>query len=121
MGKVAVVDHAGKRITLSLIKFGPLKRLLWRFGKRFGMIKSYEWAIFTPRYEIGVFDGSPCSLLTCPIIYFIIQMLILPTENGQSWLLWLSKMGLGEINSISLSGMASRVSRDSMELGLREH
>jgi hypothetical protein len=59
MGKVAVVDHAGKRITLSLIRFGPLKRLLWRCGKRFGMIKSYEWAIFTPRYEIGVFDGSP--------------------------------------------------------------
>jgi hypothetical protein len=64
MGKFAIVDHAGKKISLSLIKFRPFKRLLWRLGKRLKIIKSYEWAVFTPKYEIGVFDGGRKAVLS---------------------------------------------------------
>jgi hypothetical protein len=59
MGKVAVLDHAGNKITLSMIKFGLPRRVLLRLAKKFRMINRYRFPLFTPRYEIAVFDGGP--------------------------------------------------------------
>jgi hypothetical protein len=59
MGQVAVVDHAGTKITLSMIKFGLPRRVLLRLEKKFRMIDRYRFPLFTPKYEIAVFDGGP--------------------------------------------------------------
>ena len=91
--KLAVVDHAGKRITLSMIKFGPWKCLLWRFGKPFGMINHI---FYYPDADTANRKWSE---------------LVAAVEQD----------GFGETNSVSSSGVAIRMSRGSTGGGLREH
>jgi hypothetical protein len=59
MGKVAVLDHAGTKVPLSMIKLGLPRRVLLRLAKKFRMIDRYRFPLFTPKYEIAVFDGGP--------------------------------------------------------------
>jgi hypothetical protein len=69
MGKFAVVDHAGEKITLSMVKLGVMKRMLLRLAKKFRMVDRYEFALFSPRYELAVFDGP--SIVLSPMPHFI--------------------------------------------------
>jgi hypothetical protein len=61
MRKMAVVDHAGTKITLSMIRFGLPRRILLRLATRFRMFDptTINYPVFIPRYEIAVFDGPP--------------------------------------------------------------
>lgn len=58
MGKVAVVDHAGSEITLSMIRFGFPRRMLLRFAKRYRLVDRFRFPLFIPKYEIAIFDGG---------------------------------------------------------------
>jgi hypothetical protein len=64
MGKVAVLDHEGAKITLSMIKFGLSKRMLFCVARKLRLIDRYSFAIFTPKYEIAVFRGIPKGVLS---------------------------------------------------------
>ena len=59
MGKVAVVDHAGSKITLSMIRFGLPRRVLLRLAKRCRLVDRFRFPLFIPKYEIAIFDGGP--------------------------------------------------------------
>jgi hypothetical protein len=59
MGKIAVVHHGGSQITLSMIRFGLPRRMLLRLARRFRMVDRFRFPLFTPKYEIALFDGSP--------------------------------------------------------------
>lgn len=58
MGKVAVVNHGGSQITLSIVKWGG-RRLASYWGKKFRLINRFSIALFIPKYEIAVYDGKP--------------------------------------------------------------
>jgi hypothetical protein len=58
MGKLAVIDHRGRKTTLSMVKFGLSKRILLRLAKKFRIVNRYELALFVPKYEIAVFDSD---------------------------------------------------------------
>jgi hypothetical protein len=70
MGKFAVVDHAGEKITLSMVKFGVAKRILLRVAKKFRLINRHEFAQFSPRYELAVFDGPKVVLSQMHLIFY---------------------------------------------------
>jgi hypothetical protein len=72
MGKFAVIDHAGSTITLSMIKFGPLRRILLRVAKKLRLVERYRFPLFTPKYELAVFDGGrkAVSSLHTPYLVF---------------------------------------------------
>lgn len=75
MGKVAVLNHAGTKITISMIKFGWPRRILLRLAVRFRMFDptTIKFPVFIPRYEIAVFNGSPkivFSLRTPDLVFY---------------------------------------------------
>ncbi len=55
MGKLSVVQFGGSDITLSMIRWGILRR--YRSNK-FGFM-NLTGALFIPKYEIAVYDGEP--------------------------------------------------------------
>jgi|ERR1700675_4916851 len=57
MGKVAVVNHGGSEITLSMVRWRA-RRLALFCGKKLGIINRYSIALFVPKYEIAVYDGG---------------------------------------------------------------
>lgn len=59
MGKIAVVHHGGSKITLSMIRFGLPRRMLLHLARRFRLVDRFRFPLFTPKYEIAIFDGSP--------------------------------------------------------------
>jgi hypothetical protein len=59
MGKVAAIEHAGRKITLSMVKFGLSKRILLKIKPKYPQL-----AMFTPRYEIALFDGGPEAVIS---------------------------------------------------------
>lgn len=73
MGKIAVIDHAGTKITLSMIKFGLPRRILLSIARKFQMVDPYRFPAFIPRYEIAVFNGGPkvvFSLSTPDVVFY---------------------------------------------------
>jgi hypothetical protein len=58
MGKVAVVNHRGSQITLSMVKWS-VRRLALYWGKKLRLINRLSIALFIPKYEIAVYDGGP--------------------------------------------------------------
>jgi hypothetical protein len=73
MGRFAVLEHAGNKITLSMIKFGLPRRILFHIAKKLRLVDRFEFAVFTPKYEIAVFDGgreAVYSLHTPPFVFY---------------------------------------------------
>src|SRR5260370_28572135 len=71
MGQVAVVDHGSKKITLSMVRFGLPRRILLHIAKQFRLIDRYKCGVFTPRYEIAVFDGGPNAVFSLHTPYMV--------------------------------------------------
>ena len=61
MRKFAVVRHNEDEITLSMVRWGWVRRLALFWGKKLGKINRFYIAIFTPKYEIAVFEGGTVS------------------------------------------------------------
>jgi hypothetical protein len=59
MGKVAVVNHGESEITLSMVRWGWVRRLALFWGKKLGIINRFYIALFIPKYEIAVYEGGP--------------------------------------------------------------
>jgi|SRR5271169_5951090 len=57
MGKVAVVNHDGSEITLSMVRWRA-RRLALFCGKKLGIINRFSIALFIPKYEIAVYNGG---------------------------------------------------------------
>jgi hypothetical protein len=58
MGKIAVVNHDGSEITLSMVRWRA-RRLVLFWGKKLRIINRFSIALFVPKYEIAVYDGGP--------------------------------------------------------------
>ena len=58
MRKFAVVRHSEAEITLSMVRWGWVRRFALFWGKKLGKINSLYIAIFTPKYEIAVYEGG---------------------------------------------------------------
>jgi hypothetical protein len=70
MGKVAVVNHGGSEITLSMVRWRA-RRLALFWGKKLGIINRFSIALFIPKYEIAVYDGGPKVVFSRkPLYYF---------------------------------------------------
>lgn len=63
MGKVAVVNHGGSEITLSMVRWRA-RRLALFCGKKLGIINRFSDAPFVPKYEIAVYDGGPKAVFS---------------------------------------------------------
>jgi hypothetical protein len=59
MGELVTVAHDGSEITLSMIKWGAVRR--WMLSKTRG---SDAPARFVPEYEIAIYEGSPKVVLS---------------------------------------------------------
>lgn len=62
VGKVAVVAFEGSEFTLSMVKWGVIRRTALFLGKKFRLINQFTIALFVPRYEIAIFEGSPKAM-----------------------------------------------------------
>ena len=58
MRKFAVVRHREDEITLSMVRWGWVRRLALFWGKKLGVINRYFIALFIPKYEIAVYEGG---------------------------------------------------------------
>jgi len=58
MRKFAVVRHREAEITLSMVRWGWVRRLALFWGKKLGVINRYFIALFIPKYEIAVYEGG---------------------------------------------------------------
>jgi hypothetical protein len=58
MRKFAVVRHSEDEITLSMVRWGWVRRLALFWGKKLGIINRYFIALFIPKYEIAVYEGG---------------------------------------------------------------
>ena len=68
MGKLATVAHEGSEITLSMIKWGALRRMLNSRSTIFGAVAPTP---FIPQYEIAIYDGSSKAIFSKkPIFIF---------------------------------------------------
>ena len=59
MRKFAVVRHSEAEITLSMVRWGWVRRFALFWGKKLGKINRFYIALFTPKYEIAVYEGGP--------------------------------------------------------------
>jgi hypothetical protein len=59
MGNLTVITHKGSQITLSMIKWGALRKFRLAVLKRFGFMNRLQVAVFIPHYEIAIFEGEP--------------------------------------------------------------
>jgi hypothetical protein len=59
MGEVRMASYEGSEITLSMVKWGAVRRLLLSLGKRFRLVNRFSIALFVPRYEIALYEGNP--------------------------------------------------------------
>jgi len=59
MRKFAVVRHSEAEITLSMVRWGWVRRLALFWGKKLGTINRFYIALFIPKYEIAVYEGGP--------------------------------------------------------------
>ena len=58
MRKFAVVRHSEAEITLSMVRWGWVRRFALFWGKKLGKINRFYIALFTPKYEIAVYEGG---------------------------------------------------------------
>jgi hypothetical protein len=58
MRKFAAVRHSEAEITLSMVRWGWVRRLALFWGKKLGIINRYFIALFIPKYEIAVYEGG---------------------------------------------------------------
>ena len=58
MRKFAIVWHSEDEITLSMVRWGWVRRLALFWGKKLGIINRYFIALFIPKYEIAVYEGG---------------------------------------------------------------
>jgi hypothetical protein len=63
MGKWAVVTLEDSVITLSMVKWGALRRAVLVLGRKSGVISRFSPTLFIPSYECAVYDGGPRQLL----------------------------------------------------------
>src|ERR1700720_3646872 len=59
MRKFAVVLHSEAEITLSMVRWGWVRRLALFWGKKLGIINRFYVSLFIPKYEIAVYEGGP--------------------------------------------------------------
>jgi hypothetical protein len=69
MGKVAVVRHSEAEITLSMVRWGRVRRLALFWGKKLGIINRFYIALFVPKYEIAVYEGGPKVVFSRKPVY----------------------------------------------------
>jgi hypothetical protein len=63
MRKFAVVRHSKTEITLSMVRWGWVRRFALFWGKKLGIINRFYIALFVPKYEIAVCEGGPKVVL----------------------------------------------------------
>ena len=68
MGKIAVLNHGGAEITLSMIRWRT-RRLALFLGKKFRIINRFSIALFVPKYEIAVYYGGRKTVFSRKPIY----------------------------------------------------
>jgi hypothetical protein len=68
MRKVAVLNHGGAEITLSMVRWRA-RRLALFLGKKLGIINRFSIALFVPKYEIAVYDGGPSAVFSRKPVY----------------------------------------------------
>lgn len=68
MRKVAVLNHGGAEITLSMVRW-RVRRLALFFGKTFGIINRFSIALFVPKYEISVYAGGRSAVFSRKPVY----------------------------------------------------
>lgn len=84
--KVAVLNHDGAEITLSMVRWRT-RRLALFLGKRFGIINRLSIALFVPKYEIAVYDGGRKAVFSRkPIYIFYYPDAGIALKNGMSLL-----------------------------------
>ena len=59
MRKFAIVRHSEAEITLSMVRWGWVRRLALFWGKKLGIINRFFIALFIPTHEIAVYEGGP--------------------------------------------------------------
>ena len=59
MGEIRIASYEGSEITLSMVKWGAIRRSLLYLGKRFRFVNRFSVALFVPRYEIALYKGNP--------------------------------------------------------------
>jgi hypothetical protein len=59
MGAVRIASYEGSEITLSMVKWGAVRRSLLFLAKRFRLVNRFSVALFVPRYEIALYEGNP--------------------------------------------------------------
>jgi hypothetical protein len=59
MGKGAVVVFDGSEFTLSMVKWGTLRRSALFLGRKLRFINRVSPTLFVPSYEVAIYNGSP--------------------------------------------------------------
>ena len=62
MGEVAVINYEGSEITMSLIKWGILRRAMTSIGMMLSRFFGGAPPKFVPAYELALYGGSPSTV-----------------------------------------------------------
>lgn len=74
MRDVEVAKYEGSEITLSMVKWGAVRRSVRFLEKEFRLANPLCTPPFVPHYEIALFEGNPCRVLSKrPFIVFYYQ------------------------------------------------
>jgi len=66
MGELVTVTHKGSEITLSMIKWGALRRMVLSQTLRSSPSAP---TLFVPRYEVAIYNGSPKTVVSTKPTY----------------------------------------------------
>jgi len=64
MGKMATAVCDGREYTLSLVEWGPARKLQYAALMKLGAVNKYEQPDFIPACEIAIYDAWPDDLLS---------------------------------------------------------
>ena len=70
MRKFVVVRHSEAEITLSMVRWGCVRRLALFWGKNLGIINRYYIGLFIPKYEIAVYEGRAEGSVSSKLVFF---------------------------------------------------
>jgi len=59
MGKAAFVTFKDSEITLSMVKWSAIRKVLLVLGRKSGIISRFSPTLFVPSHECAVYDGGP--------------------------------------------------------------